>query len=60
MKQILIVEDIAETRRWLEALALEAFPEARIRALESLRAARRRSRPPASDPRACGGGPCRG
>lgn len=39
MKQVLIVEDVAETRRWLAELVAKAYPQARIRMAESLRAA---------------------
>jgi len=40
MKRILIVEDIAETRRWLGEIVKSAFPEARISEADTLRAAR--------------------
>ncbi|MBL4917922.1 response regulator transcription factor [Szabonella alba] len=40
MKRILIVEDIAETRRWLGEIAQSAFPEARISEADTLRGAR--------------------
>jgi DNA-binding NarL/FixJ family response regulator len=39
MKSVLIVEDVAETRRWLGALVLAAFPEARVTEAATLRAA---------------------
>lgn len=41
MKHILIVEDIAETRRWLSDIVGEAFPDAVISKAESVRAATR-------------------
>ncbi len=40
MKRILIVEDIAETRRWLGEIAQAAFPDARVTEADTLRAAR--------------------
>lgn len=40
MKQILIVEDIAETRRWLGEIALAAFPDAAIESADTLRKAK--------------------
>lgn len=39
MKHILIVEDIAETRRWLIEIVLQSYPEARIMEANSVRAA---------------------
>lgn len=38
MKRILIVEDIAQTRRWLAEIASEAFPGCRIEEAASMRA----------------------
>jgi len=38
MKSVLIVEDVAETRRWLGGLVQEAFPEARLSEAATLRA----------------------
>jgi DNA-binding NarL/FixJ family response regulator len=39
MKSVLIVEDVAETRRWLGTLVQAAFPEARLTEAATLRAA---------------------
>jgi DNA-binding NarL/FixJ family response regulator len=39
MKNILIVEDIAETRRWLTEIVLRSYPEARVMQANSVRAA---------------------
>lgn len=39
MKRVLIVEDIAETRRWLASLVLETYPQADIALAETVRAA---------------------
>ncbi|MDQ2093818.1 response regulator transcription factor [Rhodalgimonas zhirmunskyi] len=39
MKQVLIVEDIAETRRWLAKIVLQTYPEAEISMAETVRAA---------------------
>ncbi|WP_108484147.1 LuxR C-terminal-related transcriptional regulator [Oceaniglobus ichthyenteri] len=39
MKQVLIVEDIAEARRWLEQVVLDTFPGARVSLADSVRAA---------------------
>ncbi len=39
MKSVLIVEDVAETRRWLGGLVLAAFPQARLSEAATLRAA---------------------
>lgn len=39
MKQVLIVEDMAETRRWLAEMVLETYPEATILMAETVRAA---------------------
>ena len=40
MKRILILEDVAETRRWLAAIALAAFPKAEIVEADNLRTGR--------------------
>ena len=40
MKRILILEDVAETRRWLAAIALAAFPDAEIVEAQNLRTGR--------------------
>ncbi|WP_421854272.1 LuxR C-terminal-related transcriptional regulator [Oricola sp.] len=40
MRRILILEDVAETRRWLARVALAAFPDAEIFEAESLRVGR--------------------
>jgi DNA-binding NarL/FixJ family response regulator len=39
MKNILIVEDITETRRWLIEIVLQSYPQARIMEANSVRAA---------------------
>lgn len=39
MKQVLIVEDVAETRRWLSAIAAAAFPGCSVICADSVRAA---------------------
>ncbi len=39
MKRVLIVEDIAETRRWLSQLVLDTYPKAKIEVAETVRAA---------------------
>lgn len=39
MKQILIVEDIAETRRWLAQIVQDIYPDATISLAETVRAA---------------------
>ncbi len=39
MKQVLIVEDIAETRKWLSEIAASAFPAAKIIAVISVKTA---------------------
>lgn len=39
MKRILIVEDVAEARRWLSAVVLEIFPQAEIRSADTVRSA---------------------
>ncbi|WP_372841314.1 LuxR C-terminal-related transcriptional regulator [Phaeovulum sp.] len=39
MKRVLIVEDIAETRRWLTEIVLETYPEAEVSVAETVRAA---------------------
>lgn len=39
MKSVLIVEDVAETRRWLGQIVQAAFPEARLSEAPTLRAA---------------------
>ncbi|MCR8825428.1 response regulator transcription factor [Pseudosulfitobacter koreensis] len=39
MKRVLIVEDIAETRRWLASLVLETYPQAEIALAETVRGA---------------------
>lgn len=39
MKAVLIVEDVAETRRWLGGLVKDAFPDARLSEAATLRAA---------------------
>ncbi|MGO4851297.1 response regulator [Phaeovulum sp. W22_SRMD_FR3] len=39
MKQVLIVEDIAETRRWLSQIVRTSYPEAQIALADSVRAA---------------------
>ena len=46
MKRILILEDVAETRRWLARIACEAFPDAEIVEAENLRAGRAAARTP--------------
>ena len=40
MKNVLIVEDIAETRRWLGEIVRSAFPDMRLSEADTLRAAR--------------------
>lgn len=40
MKQVLIVEDDAETRRWLAGIALAAFPECTLHEADTVEAAR--------------------
>jgi len=40
MKQVLIVEDVAETRNWLSNVAIAAFPECITTMADSLRAGR--------------------
>lgn len=42
MMRVLIVEDVAETRRWLVEIVAAAFPEAHITTAETLRLARSR------------------
>jgi DNA-binding NarL/FixJ family response regulator len=42
MKHILIVEDIIETRVWLQKIALDAYPEAEVELAASLREAQRK------------------
>lgn len=39
MKRVLIVEDIAETRRWLAQMVMETYPEAKISMAETVRTA---------------------
>ena len=38
MKRVLLVEDVAETRRWLAALVIAAFPQAQVTEAATLRA----------------------
>ena len=46
MMRVLIVEDVAETRRWLAGIVAEAFPEAKVITAETLRMARGLLQPP--------------
>lgn len=39
MRRVLIVEDIAEARRWLSQIVVEAFPQAQVQTADSVRAA---------------------
>ncbi|SDW66425.1 response regulator transcription factor [Roseicitreum antarcticum] len=39
MKNVLIVEDLAEVRRWLSHIVCDAFPDAQVRTANSVRAA---------------------